>query len=101
MLTHTPTGQKHGSTDARIRTAYRSFGGFYCSQAVVRSEWVEAGLNCCCDIFSVVCSQLHHQPKVRPARIELAFPAWQASVFPLHHERIKWDRADLNRDRPR
>jgi hypothetical protein len=26
-------------------------------------------------------------PKVRLARIELTFPAWQASVLPLHHRR--------------
>jgi hypothetical protein len=40
-------------------------------------------------------------PRMRLERIELTFPAWQASVFPLHHRRAKWDRADLNRDRPR
>ena len=30
---------------------------------IAYSRWVEAGLNCCRDIFSVVCSQLHHQPE--------------------------------------
>ena len=51
-------------------------------QSSVR-KWVEAGLNCCRDIFSVVCSQLHHQPAGEYlAGFEPTPSPWQGDALP-------------------
>ena len=51
-------------------------------------EWVERRSNPLIAIFSRELYRISYPPAPeRLARIELAIPAWQAIVFPLHHRR--------------